>query len=441
MVSLFDQAFAPFSMDRKPVNVLSQVLGGGFNGGPDAVNNMPVMQADPLINPPQVPTARAPRDRRSVLDIIGGIADTVATVGGATPLYQPTLDAREDRTHQMELDEIRKRISEQTMQAGDAELEGIGREQLADVLAGVVGSENPAATFAALAQTANLPPERVAQIQQALEAGVDPDRLARSMGYQPASRGSPSAIEAEYALRYQALGPEAADEWLQTEGQKAPPAPKRSTYTINAGDRIEEYDIESGSLVRSIPVGARPTATSAQGEASLEGLANAFRTNRSAINDMKDAIEDMASAGSINAPGQSAAGRVGTSVYRNLPFVEQVLNEEGFDARERLQSSALTAITALEPLIQQATGAGVKLTSKMMDTPKELEVRLQTIMNAKSKNAAITAWQRFKDRYDEAERELQQQIKAAGPSAVPAGGNSALEAALRERERRRNQGR
>ena len=40
----------------------------------------------------------APKPRRSLLDTIGRISDVIATVGGAAPLYQPTLDAREDRS-------------------------------------------------------------------------------------------------------------------------------------------------------------------------------------------------------------------------------------------------------------------------------------------------------------------------------------------------------
>jgi hypothetical protein len=45
---------------------------------------------------PPTPTAPA-RARSSLLDKIGRVADVLATVGGATPLYQPTLDSRQDR--------------------------------------------------------------------------------------------------------------------------------------------------------------------------------------------------------------------------------------------------------------------------------------------------------------------------------------------------------
>ncbi|MGE0666905.1 MAG: hypothetical protein AB7O49_10155 [Sphingomonadales bacterium] len=44
--------------------------------------------------------------RTSALNILGGIADTFAEIGGATPMYQRTLDARADRQRQAEQDAI-----------------------------------------------------------------------------------------------------------------------------------------------------------------------------------------------------------------------------------------------------------------------------------------------------------------------------------------------
>lgn len=46
---------------------------------------------------PPTPGTQPARVRSSLLDKIGRVADVLATVGGATPLYQPTLDSRQDR--------------------------------------------------------------------------------------------------------------------------------------------------------------------------------------------------------------------------------------------------------------------------------------------------------------------------------------------------------
>jgi hypothetical protein len=56
---------------------------------------MPVQAPPP---PPPAPAAtEAPHRRRSLLDTIGRISDVLAKVGGADALYEPTLNAREDR--------------------------------------------------------------------------------------------------------------------------------------------------------------------------------------------------------------------------------------------------------------------------------------------------------------------------------------------------------
>jgi hypothetical protein len=59
----------------------------------------PPPQAMPAPTPLPAPTppTRPARSRSSLLDHVGRIADVFAQVGGAAPLYQPTLDARQDR--------------------------------------------------------------------------------------------------------------------------------------------------------------------------------------------------------------------------------------------------------------------------------------------------------------------------------------------------------
>lgn len=76
-----------------PVNVMQQA-------GIDP--NMP--QPAPVSQAPQ-PAAQAPRPRRSLLETIGRISDVLATTGGAQPLYEPTINAREDRARQIQADQ------------------------------------------------------------------------------------------------------------------------------------------------------------------------------------------------------------------------------------------------------------------------------------------------------------------------------------------------
>jgi hypothetical protein len=81
-----------------------------------------------LQNPPAEPT-RPARARSSVLDVIGRVSDVLARVGGAAPLYQPTLDARQDRSialgdHDREIDmeKLRKDLLAQQITMGQGGL-------------------------------------------------------------------------------------------------------------------------------------------------------------------------------------------------------------------------------------------------------------------------------------------------------------------------------
>lgn len=104
-----------------PDNIFQLLMGG--NQDPSQAPATNVLQAlDPSMSapaaPPQAPQAPVspppaqpadvaaaanaasppiPQKRHSLLDTIGRISDVFAKVGGANPLYQPTLDAREDR--------------------------------------------------------------------------------------------------------------------------------------------------------------------------------------------------------------------------------------------------------------------------------------------------------------------------------------------------------
>lgn len=64
-------------------------------------NMLQTLSAPPQAPQPAAPPADAPtrpaRSRSSILDAIGRVSDVLAKVGGADPLYQPTLDARQDR--------------------------------------------------------------------------------------------------------------------------------------------------------------------------------------------------------------------------------------------------------------------------------------------------------------------------------------------------------
>lgn len=91
-----------------PTNVLQQMAPQApADPAPVAPPANVLQQAAPQTPPPVAPaqiaqaavaaSPQTPKPRRSLLDTIGRISDVFATVGGAHPLYQSTLDARADR--------------------------------------------------------------------------------------------------------------------------------------------------------------------------------------------------------------------------------------------------------------------------------------------------------------------------------------------------------
>lgn len=163
---------------------------------------------------------------KKILDIIGGIADSVASVGGAQPLYRMNLDAAAERARQVDLDAMRKAqfgqqqaLGGQQLQAGELEIGNAEREQIGQALAGIVGSENPAEAWGVIAQQAGIPPDKTAAIGQALQQNPEmAGQLAQAFGYEPPKQGSlPSAVQ-NYGMYQKILrtqGPEAAEQFRQ----------------------------------------------------------------------------------------------------------------------------------------------------------------------------------------------------------------------------------
>jgi hypothetical protein len=140
----------------------------------------PVMAAANQDAPPMP----APRKRRSLADIIGHIADGVAQAGGATPMYQHTLDAMQARDfaatkEQRDADAAGIKLATDRFALGDshnARLGLVARGLKAIQAAG--GDINTA--FPTLAQQMQLDPETTQSIGHAL--ATDPHALDGLIG-------------------------------------------------------------------------------------------------------------------------------------------------------------------------------------------------------------------------------------------------------------------
>lgn len=115
---------------------------------------------------PQAPSApaAAPRTRHSLLDTVGRISDVLAQVGGASALYQPTLDARQDR--EIALGDHARTVDMDKLKLATAQgaLDDAGRARLAQAVRGTQAllASNPQADiskiFPLLAARAGMDP-------------------------------------------------------------------------------------------------------------------------------------------------------------------------------------------------------------------------------------------------------------------------------------------
>lgn len=195
--------------------ILSQILAGQQ----PQVNVLQQAGIDPNIpQPAQVQPQQGAKPRRSILDIIGGISDVLAKVGGAEALYQPTLDARRKFNQDAQTAQLQQQLLQgQGTQFADKHEETL-RSQTADVLAGISGQANAAELFEQNAP-AGLPPAVKAQISQQLRANPESaPAIARMFGYEPKQQGSlPAGIQiySAYQRILQTQGKAAADEFLR----------------------------------------------------------------------------------------------------------------------------------------------------------------------------------------------------------------------------------
>jgi hypothetical protein len=189
----FDEAFAPFMQTSQAPSGPADLL----ESTPYSAEAM----ASPAPEQAQSPAAEAPRKRRSLLETVGQLADVIARVGGADALYQPTLDAQQDRVRLMEMQDLQRQIQEQNFQKGGIEIANDERSRLAGALAAVAGNPDAAALWPQIAEQAGIDPQKAAAIGVMIERNPDvTGTLAQSLGFTPERQGSRPKEEAIYEM-------------------------------------------------------------------------------------------------------------------------------------------------------------------------------------------------------------------------------------------------
>lgn len=363
---------------EQPINVLQQA-------------QLPQDAPQPAQIPQQVQQPQqAPRTRRSFLDTLGGISDVLARVGGAEAMYQPTLDARHDR-------EMADQFNTQKLTLGNFEVGDKGNQRAAQALLGLKaiqkGGGDINTAWPLLAQNAGIPADRAAQLADIF--GQHPEALdgviaslggqqSQEFGLQPFFAQDDSGNLVAYQLGKDGNVHKVA----LPEGQ-SPIDPMKFIDVGNAQVGVGE---RSGAPRRILPKGEAPgkladresreriagrnnrTAITIAGMPARGGGKTgedarspvAFQGALDILDQMDNAVSRMASAGSINAPGQTPKQRIGATAMETVPFLERVTNPEGYTARQDLNRLRARAVTEIVPLL-----SSIKIGGKNIDSAAE----------------------------------------------------------------------
>lgn len=389
-------------------NVL-QAIGGSL----DAPQPAPVPQTPQ----PAAAPAEAPRTRRSLLDTVGRISDVLARVGGAEALYQPTLDAREDRTRQIDLDALRRQIVEQQIAAGGDEATARGTARLGSAVRGLQAIQRRGGDIAAawpiLARQVGIPEDRAqalgqifAQNPQAVEAIAAMTGQDREFGLQPFYAQGPDG-----QLRAYQLGKDGSIQPVQLGEGETPIDPLKF---VDTGGAQVGVGSRSGSVRRVLPNSVDPNTRAnigsreriaAAGNASRErvaatrgagkqsGDAGMVETAQGNLNELRTIYGELRDMGALVSPDQPTGTNI--AARARASGVGQILEGAvGTEAQVRRDR-----IASIRPALLQSIAQATGMTGRQLDSNSDVKLFMQTVTDPtasyEANMAAIAGLERF----------------------------------------------
>jgi hypothetical protein len=395
--------------------------------GDAPINN--VLQA--AMAPPQVPTAPPapppqpvvaqpaaqqapahPKKRLSVIDIIGRLADTVATVGGSQPMYQPTLEHIQDRANQVDMDELKKRLT--VAQVGEAELDPVlaARKRMGTALGALAGNANAAELWPSVAQQAGITdPQQVAQVASILQKtpdaagifakalGADIDNLGKNVFFGTDTSGKTVAYQVgpdgkPHILDFGAAGVTPSDpiKVVNTGGSNvivgSGGGVKRILPNTARPDTIlstnTQRDIAAGHDRTQLTIAGMP----ARGKGAAAGGDNSafIQTAQGNLDELEGIYKSLNAAGAIVSNKRSAGDNI-TARARNSgvgQLVEGALGTKAQTARDRIAS--------IRPGLMQSIAKATGMTGKQLDSNADVKLFMATVTDpTKSYEANIEA--------------------------------------------------
>lgn len=374
---------------------------------PDAPQPAPVSQA------PE-PAARQPRERRSVLDTIGRISDVLAKVGGADALYQPTLDAREDRAQSIDLDKMRKTLLEQQIAAGGVEATSQQNALLGNAVRGLQAIQQRGGDISKawplLAQQAGIPPERAAQLQEIFASNPEAIRgMATMLGQQQEFGLQPFYAQgADGKLQAYQLGKDGTVQAIQLGDGEAPIDPLKF---VDLGGAQAGVGTRSGAVTRILPKTEAPGRAAdrssreriaAGGNASRERIAamparakpgtgaaadggDMAATARGNLNELRGIYESLNKMGALVSPQRGAGSNIAARARASGvgQMLEGAVGTEAQTLRDRIAS--------IRPSLMQSIAQATGMTGKQLDSNSDVKLFMQTVTNPASSYEANLA--------------------------------------------------
>ena len=390
--------------------------------------------------PPEMmqPQAEAPRKRLSLIDTVGRISDVIANVGGSQAQYQPYLDAREDRAlgmedreRQIDLDALRKRVTEQQLETGQMGIEGDERARLGQALGAIADDPEAIASWPQIAQQAGISAERTAQVGEILAKNPKAAAtFAESLGY-TAPKPASQAKELQVYGLLQSKDPKLAEVYLQSISNPDSITPYQQAQLALS---MEKFGFEKYKFENPQPTAAMRTAEAkgASGSTAMQGALDN-------LDELSTVYDDLNEIGGLVSSKKSTVDNVITRSRASGvgQLIEGAVGTEAQTLRDRIAS--------IRPALMQSIAKATGMTGKQLDSNADVKLFMQTVTDPtasyEANKRAIEGLKRFIR--NSAPKPAAQPARAAKPRyqpspnrkpvAAPSSANPALLAEARRR--------
>lgn len=408
-------------------------------------NNVMQAAAAPQDMPQPAPVAEAPaeapRQRRSLLDTVGRISDVLATVGGAPALYQPTLDAREDREflqgerqRGVDLAGLQRTLTQQQIDAGEDAATGRENVMLGQAVRGLqaiaANNGDVAAAWPILARQAGIPEDRAAALGQIFAS--NPQNIgafASMLGQQTEFGMQPFyAQDGQGNLTAYQLGRDGTVRPIRLGDGETPIDPLRF---VDTGGSQVGVGTRSGTVRRILPNSVSPDVAAGnqsreriaaagnasrertaqireQGSASTGGNTAAMvEAARANLLDLRQIYTRLNEMGAMVSPGRSTGNNLAARARASGAgqLLEGALGTEAQSLRDQIAS--------IRPALMQSIAQATGMTGRQLDSNADVRLFMQTVTNpASSYEANINAIARL-------ERFIAANARRAAPADAP----------------------